>query len=154
MTKQAWFAVISLMLCTQIAWADRKKLVVVVARTSAVTNVSRVDLKRSFLGDAITVGDVRLAPFNAESTTEPRAGFDASVLGMTPEQVGRYWIDRKIRGQGAPPRSLPAAYLAKVVARYPGAIGYLPADQLTPDVKAVKIDGVAYDDPRYSIVAP
>jgi hypothetical protein len=60
------------------------------------------------------------------------------LLGMSPDEVGRYWIDRKVRGQSAAPRSLPsAAHVAKVAAKFPGAIGYLPADQLTSDIQAV-----------------
>jgi hypothetical protein len=150
--KQLAFAVVMLMLCARFAAADGKKLVVVVAKGSAVTNVSRVDLRRCFSGDAIDVAEVRLAPFNAEPNTDARAGFDLSVLGMTPDQVGRFWVDRKVRGEGAAPRSLAAIYLAKVIAKFPGAIGYLTVDQLTADVKAIKVDGVSYDDPRYSIV--
>jgi hypothetical protein len=134
------------------AFADGKKLVVVVARGSAVTEISRSDLKRAFLNETVTVSDTALVPFNAQPNTAERAGFDRAVLGMSPEQVGRFWVDRKVRGQGGPPRSLPSnAHIAKVVAKFPGAIGYLPVDQLTPDVQPVAVDGVAYTDPRYGI---
>jgi len=146
------FAVVSLLVLARIASADGKRLVVVVARTSVVTNMSRLDLRRTFLGEPIVIGDVRLAPFNAEPNSDERAGFDLSVFAMTPDQIGRFWVDRKVRGQGAAPRSLPAIHLAKVIAKFPGAIGYLRFDQLTADVKPVKIDGVAYTDPRYSII--
>ncbi len=132
--------------------ADGAKLVVVVSAKSPITTVSRLQLKRAFLGEPIVIGDTRLAPFNAEPNSAERGGFDQSVLGMASDEVGRFWIDRKVRGQGAAPRSLPAVHLAKVVAKFPGAISYLRVDQLTPDVKAVAVDGVAYTDRRYSIV--
>jgi hypothetical protein len=141
-----------LVLSTGVAFADGKKLVVVVAKTSTITNISRLDLKRSFLGDKIEINNGRLIPFNAEPSTDARAAFDRNVLGMSVDQVGRFWVDRKVRGEGAAPRSLPAVHLAKVVAKFPGAISYLPVDQLTPDVKALTIDGIAYTDPRYSLV--
>jgi hypothetical protein len=137
---------------TGLASADAKKLVVVVAKTSSVTSVSRLELKRSFLGEPITIGSVRLVPFNAEPRSDTRAGFDLTVFGMTPDQIGRFWVDRKVRGQGAAPRSLPPIHLAKVIAKFPGAIGYLRVDQLTADVKVIKVDGLAYDDPRYTIM--
>ena len=71
---------------------------------------------------------------------------------MSPDEVGRYWVDRKVRGQSGAPRSLPSpAHIAKVVAKFPHAIGYLPADQLTGDVQAVMVDGVSYTDTRYTI---
>jgi hypothetical protein len=72
---------------------------------------------------------------------------------MSPDEVARCWIDRKVRGQSGAPRALPSpTYVAKVTAKLPGAICYLPADQLTTDVQAVAIDGVAYSDARYNIV--
>ncbi len=152
MARQLTIVMVILMLCARLASADGKRLVVVVARTSPITNVSHLDLQRCFLGDTIDVSDVRLAPFNAEPNTDARVGFDLSVLGMTPDQVGRFWVDRKVRGEGAAPRSLAAIYLAKVVAKFPGAISYLTVDQLTADVKPIKVDGIAYGDPRYGIV--
>jgi hypothetical protein len=149
--QRGLIVLVALLGLVRLAAADREKLVVVVAKTSSVTNISRVDLKRSFLGDPITVGGARLAPFNAEPNSDERAGFDLGVLGMTPEEIGRFWVDRKVRGQGAAPRSLPAIHLAKVIAKVPGAIGYLRVDQLTADVKAITVDGVAHDSARYTI---
>jgi hypothetical protein len=136
------------------AYADGKKLVIVVAKGSTLTNISRGDLKRCFTGERIASGDKMLVPFNAAPASADRAGFDKAVLGMTPDEIGRFWIDRKVRGQNAAPRSLPsAAHIAKVAAKFPGAIGYLPADQLTSDVQPVAVDGVPYTDARYNIVA-
>lgn len=137
----------------RLAAADGAKLVVVVSAKSAATNVTRLQLKRAFLGESITVGGVRLAPFNAEPNTKERSGFDLSVLGMSGDEAGRFWIDRKVRGQGAAPRSLPAVHLPKVVAKFPGAISYVRVNQLTADLKPLKVDGLAYTDPRYSIVS-
>jgi hypothetical protein len=137
-----------------VALADGAKLVVVVAKGSAVTNISRGDLKHCFLGDQVSAGGKILVPFNAAIGSPERSGFDRSVLGMTPDEVGRFWVDRKVRGQGGAPRSLPSvAHIAKVTAKFPGAISYLPADQLTPEVQAVTVDGVAYSDATYNIVA-
>ncbi len=134
------------------ASAGRQKLVVVVAKGSPVTSISLTDLKRSFLGDRVTVHDQVLVPFNTNPRTPERAGFDRSALGMSPDDVGRFWIDRKVRGQSGAPRDLPSVvYMAKVVAKFPGAIGYLAVDALTPDVQPVQVDGVAYTDPAYTI---
>ena len=134
------------------AFADGKKLVVVVAKGSAVTNIARGDLKRAFMGDTVSAGGKPVVPFNASTVTPERSGFDKAVLGMTPDEVGRFWVDRKVRGQSAAPRSLPsAAHVAKVAAKFPNAIGYLPADQMTSDIQAVSVDGVPYTDARYNI---
>jgi hypothetical protein len=135
------------------ARADGKKLVVVVAKGSQVTNISRTDLRRCFTGERVSVADKTLVPFNAAPNSTDRAGFDKAVLGMSPDEAGRFWVDRKVRGQGAAPRSLPtAAHVAKVAAKFPNAIGYLEVDQMTSEIQAVTVDGVAYTDARYNIV--
>lgn len=135
------------------AFADGKKLIVVVAKGSSVTNISRGDLKRAFMGDSVSAGGKTLVPFNASTGTPERSGFDKAVLGMSPEEVGRFWVDRKVRGQSAAPRSLPSpAHIAKVAAKFPGAIGYLTEDQMTPEIQPVAVDGVAYTDGKYNIV--
>ena len=91
-------------------------------------------------------------PFNAQPKTAERTGFDRGVLGMSPDEVGRYWVDRKVRGQSGAPRSLPSVmHVQKVVAKFPNAISYLPADQLTADVQPMKIDGTAYTDASYAL---
>lgn len=133
--------------------AGGRKLVVVVAKGSSVTNISSTDLKRCFTGVAIDGGGTKLVPFNASPNAPDRVAFDSAVLGMSPDDVGRFWTNRRVRGQGNPPRSLPSpAYVAKVAAKFPGAISYLPADQMTPDIQPVAINGIAYTDARYNLI--
>jgi hypothetical protein len=137
------------------ASAEGKKLVVVVGKGSPMTSISRGDLRRCFLGDRISLAGRILSPFNAATATPERVAFDKAVLGMSPGQVGRFWMDRKIRGQGSAPRSLPSpAQIAKVVAKVPGAIGYLTADQMTADVQPILVDGLPYTDAHYDLAMP
>lgn len=129
-----------------------RALAVIVAKGSKITALSSAELKRAFSGDAVVVDDQRLIPFNYPPGSTERVGFDRAVLDMSEAEVGRFWVDRKIRGEGEPPRALPTAlHVHKIVARFPGAIGYLPLDQLTPDVVAIKIDGLLPSARGYSI---
>jgi hypothetical protein len=139
---------------SRIAAADGKKLVIVVAKGSELTSISRSDLKHCFLGESVSGGGKTLVPFNASIGGAERSAFDRTVLGMSPDDVGQFWVNRKIRGQSSAPRSLSNAHVAKVVAKFPAAIGYLPADQLTPDLQAVALDGVPYTDARYNVGTP
>jgi hypothetical protein len=140
------------MLLAHAAAADRRKLVVVVVKGSPVTAISRSDLKHCFLGDSISNAGKTLVPFNSEAKTPERMGFDRGVLGMSPDEVGRFWVDRRVRGQAGAPRSLPSIlHVVKVVAKFPSAIGYVPVDQLTPELQPVKLDGVPYTDASYAL---
>ena len=114
---------------------------------------SKQELKRVYTSDNVVMGGRKLVPFNLNAGTPERSGFDRAVLGMADEAMQRFWIDRKIRGQLGPPRSLPSPALAiKVAAKFPGAIAYVPAPDLTRDVQPVAVDGVAYTDAAYTIV--
>ena len=146
------FAIVAVLCWIGTAHADPAKLVVIVAKGSKITNISMRNLKRGYAGDPFSADDERLVPFNAPVGSSERAGFDRRVLGMSPAEVGRYWIDRKVRGQSGAPRSLPsAAHMVKVVAKFPHAIGYVSAEQLTADVQPVAVDGIPYTDARYPI---
>lgn len=73
-------------------------------------------------------GGQRVIPLNLPPGDEGRVTFDKKVLGMGPDEVARYWIDRKVRGGNPPPRHVPsAALVARLVEKLPGAIGYVPA---------------------------
>jgi hypothetical protein len=81
-----------------------------------------------------------------------RVRFDRALLGLEPEQVGPFWIDRRIRDESMPPRTAPTAYLAlRVVAALPGAITYIERDMLVTTVRALTIDQKPAGDPGYPL---
>jgi ABC-type phosphate transport system substrate-binding protein len=141
-------------LCAQ-AGPGAEQLAVVVAKDSAVDGLSLHELKRVYLGDNVQgPGGQKLLALNRETKGAERIGFDRSVLNMSPDVVARYWIDRKIRGQSAAPKAVdPASVIQKVVARLPGAIGYVRVHDLTADVKILRIDGKKPGDAGYAIFA-
>ncbi len=80
----------------------------------------------------------RAVPLNLPRGSAARDAFDRAVLGLSPEESERYWIDRKIRG-GAPPPALapdPATVL-RTVAQTPGGIGYVPAGATGAEVRVI-----------------
>ena len=61
---------------------------------------------------------------------------------MDPDQVGRFWIDRKIRGQPGPPRAVaPLGVLQEEVASISGTIGYMRDGEVDGQLKVLAIDG-------------
>jgi ABC-type phosphate transport system substrate-binding protein len=80
----------------------------------------------------------RIVPFNYAPHTELRASFDRHVLQMEPTRISRYWLDRMIRGESEAPRKVSTPDLmAKVIAKLPGSIGYVPRDAINKDVRVV-----------------
>lgn len=128
-------------------------LVVIVAADSTLRDVSRALLKRVFLGEPAEHDGVRMVPLNYAPDDPLRVAFDRAALGFSSEASGRYWVDRRIRGQGLPPRAVPTpALLRAVVARLRGGIGYIAPDQLNPTVKALTIDGARHTDAAYPLI--
>jgi hypothetical protein len=130
-------------------------LVLITGANSGVTNVSRGELKRLFLGDQVMLAGQNLTAFNLPPSSAERQLFERRVLDMTSGQAAKYWIDRRIRGQSGAPKIAPSPQvLLKIAANFAGAIGYLPADLLVPSVKALAIDGVPSGDGRYLLRGP
>lgn len=131
-------------------------LAVVVAKESPLRELSLYELKRLYLGTPVTdPSGQRIIPFNQMPRAPDRVTFESRVLGMSPEEVARYWIDRKIRGQGSAPKAVgPADLLQRVVSRLSHAIGYVRVDQvLLGDVRVIAIDGKSPGDSAYKLFA-
>jgi hypothetical protein len=128
-------------------------LAVVVGPNSKLGELGISDLRRVFTGERVTdPSGNKLIPLNHPPKTVDRVGFDRTVLGMNPDEVGRYWVDRRIRGGSGPPRTVESiATLRRVVQNLPGAIGYLRRGQLSAEVKPVRIDGKLPGDPGYPV---
>ena len=128
-------------------------LAIIVAPGSKLTNISVADLRRVFESERLTDPDGnRLIALNQPPKTPDRVGFDQVVLGLDPEEVGRFWIDRKIRGGSGPPRTVESlATLRRVVEKLPGAIGYIRPAQLSNEVRAIRVDGKLPEDTGYPV---
>ncbi|HEY3254556.1 MAG TPA: hypothetical protein VGJ91_11430 [Polyangiaceae bacterium] len=133
--------------------SDRVILAVVVAKSSAVQDLSLSGLKRIFTneGDSDASGQ-RYVPFNHPPHTTDRVAFDKIVLGMSADDVSQFWIERKIRGMPGPPRSVDSlTLLLRLIARLPGAVGYARPSQLTSDVRAIRVNGKLPNDAAYPL---
>ncbi len=77
---------------------------------------------------------------NLPARTTARSAFDRALLGLSPHDAARYWIDRKVRGKGQPPRSLTSPLLIqKVVATHKEAIAYVPLAKVRPGVRVLAV---------------
>jgi hypothetical protein len=133
--------------------AERDVLVVIVAQATGVTDISLIALRRAFRGESAEYPNgKRVIPFNQAVGSPERVAFDRAVLGLEPDEVGRFWITRRIRDEGLPPRTLPSAEVGqRVVAAYPGALTYVRSSMVDHSVRVLTIDGIAPRQPRYAL---
>jgi hypothetical protein len=112
---------------------------VFVHRMSTVTQLSAHELEALFTRGQTRWNDgTPVIPLSFAAGAEPRVQFDRVVLRLGPDEVGRFWLDRRIRGLGLPPRQVPTATLMQqVVANLPGSIGYAPSLPGRTGVKVV-----------------
>jgi len=129
-------------------------LAVVVARTSPIEGLSLFELKKLYLGSNLQApGGERILAFHQMSDAPDRSAFEHHVTGMEPEQLARYWIDRKIRGDGGAPRVVGSVELLQsVVSRMTHSIGYVRWNQVGPELRPIPIDGTLPGDPGYPIL--
>lgn len=127
----------AILVCVCLLWAlaafpiradDEPDVILVIANKAvAVREISRDELRHIFQTKTSTWPDgSTVRPFNLPEADPARRGFDAAALGLDPERVSRYWIDRKIRGGSRPPQTAPSgALMVRIVAKTSGAIGYV-----------------------------
>jgi ABC-type phosphate transport system substrate-binding protein len=142
---------------TSAPWANaeeaKPQLAIVVAKDSPLSDLSIHDLKNIYMGDRISApGGKQLIPIGLRAGSPERAAFEQSVIGMASDRLSKYWIDRKIRGQSGPPKSVDTAELLQlVVTKLDGGIGYVSAGAVSNGVKIVRIDGKAPGEPGYPV---
>lgn len=127
------------LLSTARAQAAVSELLVVAHRRIPVPGLNDVELEAIFLTlRRYWDGSKIIIPFNLPPRSELRIEFDQAVLRMGPDEVGRYWLDRRVRGGAPPPRQAPdPVTLVRLVARLEGAIGYVPAGVPLDDVRVL-----------------
>ena len=119
--------------------ADSSDLDVIVHPATGVSRLTSVELEALFTRTQTRWhDDTAVVPLNAPTGTPSRDLFDRVVLRLNADQVGRFWLDRRIRGLGLPPRQVPDAMLVlKVVENLRGSIGYVRPELVSPRVKVV-----------------
>jgi ABC-type phosphate transport system substrate-binding protein len=141
----AWAVLLASPLPSRAGTSAGVAISVIANKAIKIKSISRDELRPLFQTKNTTLADGTSArPFNLPETDRLRQGFDAAVLGLDPDRVARYWIDRKIRGGERPPQTAPSgAVMVKVVSKTPGAIGYVESALVDASVTVVAkvIDG-------------
>lgn len=132
--------------------ANVRVAAIVVSNNLPVDSISFGDLRRLYRGSGLVAGGQQLVPLTYKKDSPERQDFDEIVLGMSGDEVARYWIDRRIRGQSGPPKAVDSPdLLLQVVSKFNGAIGFVWSDDVPPGVKILRIDGKRPGESGYPI---
>jgi len=131
-------------------------LVVVVNKSNAADNVTKVQLRKMLLGEqASWPGGAKVSVILRSAGQPEREGVLRSVCGMSEDDFTQTWMKANFGGStSSPPKSLGSAEgVRQLVMTLPGGIGFLRAADVNPTVKVVSVDGVAAGAAGYKIKA-
>jgi hypothetical protein len=113
---------------------------VVTSPTSAIASISKSDLKRVFTGKKRDVSGVKVVPFMLSDANPAAQSFLKDVLGMSPDEYKKYWIDAQVKGEGTAPATQKSSATAILVsADLPGALAVVEKSAVDATVKVVPV---------------
>lgn len=115
------------------------ELVVVVNPESGVTKMSRDEVISIFMGRArkLSTG-VTALPIDQMATTSYKASFYRELVNKELAEINSYWARLVFSGQGTPPRQAEnIAEVIEIVATNKGAVGYIPREAVTRNLRVV-----------------
>lgn len=125
-----------LWLISGVVWADN---FAIIAHPDLKANtLSRGEVINIYMGRQKTIDDTFLLPMDLTGSKEDRATFYKLLTGKSISEINSYWARVIFSGSGAPPRPVgDYAEMVRVVEQNRSAIGYVPVDQVSPQVKVL-----------------
>jgi ABC-type phosphate transport system substrate-binding protein len=94
-------------------------------------------LRQLYLGRRTRIGGRTVHCVDLPAGSPPRESFTRLVLGLSQRALDRYWLRQALSGGPPPPREVgTSAELMALVARQPGALGYVPWSALADGTPA------------------
>lgn len=116
------------------AWAD-DTLVVIGHPDLRVASMTRAEVVNIFMGRFRKLPSGSQALVMDSDTL--KAAFYARLVNKTLAEINAYWARLTFSGQTTPPRQVTAAQVLEIVARTPGAIGYIESRHVDERVKVL-----------------
>ena len=142
-TLAIWGAILafasSMFDCPAVAGDASDALVVVVNPAVPVAKLTAAELEAIFSCARKNWPDgSNITAFSYAPEDATRRAFDSIVLRMSPDEVARFWLDQRVRGGARPPRQVPDPGLAaRLAAKLPGSIAFIPETLVNPGLKVV-----------------
>jgi hypothetical protein len=118
------------------SWAA-ERLVVIAHPRAPASALGAAEVETIFTTRKLFWADgSRIIAFNLPPRSALRVSFDEAALHLSPDEVARFWIDRRVRGGQPPPRQVPdLEMMLRVVAKVEGAVGYAPLSSAGGELK-------------------
>jgi len=107
---------------------------------AGVASVSKADLKRVYTGKKTQLGGAKVVPLMVVETNPAVAAFLQDVVGMSPAEFKKFWVDTQIKGEGtAPATQKSSAAAVAIVSEIPGGIAIVEKSAVSAAVKEVAV---------------
>lgn len=122
------------------AFASAREMVVIVNASNGAASLTPRAARASFLKSSSTWSNgEKIRPVDINGASPLRAAFLAKVLGMTSEDLERYWIEKQYVSAEAPPqKAADEAAAIRLVKSTQGAIGFVSREALASGDAGVK----------------
>lgn len=105
-----------------------------------VATVSKADLKRIYTGKKGQIGGAKAVPFILPESNPAMAAFLKDVLGMSPAEFKKFWVEAQIKGEGTAPATQKTSVAAvAVVGEIPGGLAIVEKSAVNASVKEVAV---------------
>ncbi len=129
-------------------------IAIVVHESTGVSNLSLAELRSIFLADQQFWSDrTRIILLVRAPQSDERDFVLNRIYQMTEAQFRRYWIAKMFRSEvpRGPKIVFSTDVTLELVVAIPGSISFIRADEVTDDVKVVRIDGKLPSDSGYPL---
>ena len=129
-------------------------LAIVVHKATQVDNLSIADLRSVFLADQQFWPDrTRIILLMRAPQSDERDFVLNRIYEMTENEFRQYWIAKMFRAEvpRGPKIVFSSDTTLDLVIAIPGSISFIRADEVTDDVKVVRIDGALPSDANYPL---
>lgn len=129
-------------------------LAIIVNRSNPVDALTLRELRRIFMFETQTWPNGRKITVVLREKGQPERGAAIRLIcGLSEAEFDRYILFQTFRGAivGGPRAILSAGAMLRFVFNAPGAIGYVPANEVDDSTKVLRINGVLPGDPEYPL---
>lgn len=126
-----------------VSWKDNSSLVVIVNSNNSTDKLTKSEVKLIYLRKITKRWNginKNIIPIDRKDSPEIRKDFLNTVLGMSEDEVERYFTEQTYKYEDLPPLQLASdAEVIDFVSKNIGAIGYVNVNSISSDNSAVKV---------------